>query len=41
MYARLARFEGSDPSKLDEQIEELRQQLAGHEIGRLTRRRAS
>ena len=35
MYARLARFEGSDPSKLDEQIEEIRQQLAAARSGDL------
>ena len=35
MYARLARFEGSDVSKLDEQIEELRKQLAAARSGDL------
>jgi hypothetical protein len=35
MYARIARFEGSDPSKLDEQIEELRKQLAATRSGDL------
>ena len=28
MYARVARFEGGDPSRVDEQIEETRRQIA-------------
>jgi hypothetical protein len=33
MYVRIARFEGTDPSRIDEQIAELRQAIEGSRSG--------
>ena len=35
MYARVARFEGADPSRMDEQIAEMRSQIEGARSGTL------
>jgi hypothetical protein len=35
MYARLARFEGNDPSLVDEQVAEMRQQMTAARSGEL------
>jgi hypothetical protein len=35
MYARVARFEGGDPSRIDDQIAEMREQMASARSGEL------
>jgi hypothetical protein len=35
MYARVANFEGGDPSLIDEQVEERRRQMASARSGEL------
>jgi hypothetical protein len=35
MYARVARFEGLDPSRIDEQVAEMKQQMAAGRTGEL------
>ena len=35
MYARIARFEGGDPAKIDEQVAEMRSQMEGARQGGL------
>ena len=35
MYARIARFEGGDPAKLDEQVAEMRREMQGARGGDL------
>ena len=35
MYARVARFEGGDPSRIDEQVTEMKEQMAAARTGNL------
>ena len=35
MYARIARFEGGDPGRIDEQVAEMRRQIQGARSGGL------
>ena len=35
MYARVARFEGGDPSRIDEQVTEMKEQMAAARSGNL------